>query len=73
MTNTHPHFHIDSSGAFECPMGSACKLPDAGKQFDAALTGLRLAVSVLKDSAFNAVVREEIRKALATLEGKVPK
>lgn len=70
MTNAHPHFHIDSSGAFECPMGSTCKLPDAGKQYDAGLTALRLAVSVLRDSSFNAIVYNEIKKALAVFEGK---
>jgi hypothetical protein len=34
------HNHIDSSGVFECPLGSACKLPNAGEQFDAMLEAL---------------------------------
>jgi hypothetical protein len=35
--NDAGHQHIDSSGAFTCPIGSACKMPPAGEQFDQIL------------------------------------
>jgi hypothetical protein len=37
------HEHIDSSGAFICPLGSTCDKPNAGEQFDAMLEALELA------------------------------
>jgi len=43
------HTHIDSSGCFECELGSACKLPGAGEVFDAMLLALKAARIELSD------------------------
>jgi len=62
MENKKPHQHIDSSGAFDCPVWPECNMPDAGQQFDLMNDALMSLVSwdggnaaALIDKAFKAI------------------
>jgi hypothetical protein len=76
------HSHIDSSGCFECPLGSACDMPNAGQQFDAMIETLKGCLEWMEvnypKTNHNQAQRIadkpifKLRDAIATAQGKRP-
>jgi len=72
------HTHIDSSGCFLCPLGSACDKPNAGEQFDAmqeALEQIANGIVMNPDSSYShadtvLAYQKLARIAIAKTKGK---
>ena len=68
------HQHIDSSGVFDCPLGSSCKLPSAGVVFDELVKAAQRVIATANKIPPEAGPEPQsiiaLRKALAKAEGR---